>query len=281
MKKNNIVTIILLSTLVLSCGKNEKTKEFSKTNENLETEMAGIYQAILLPLNKQVSGHLNGSLTLVKSDDEFIADVRLSGGPKSVLQSQGIHIGERCPGEEEDINKDGYIDGEEGAEVYNEILLPLDDDLSSQRIGLGIFPVTDVYGSYFWSRATSFEKMMTDLREEDINLTDDYVKLPASMALSPIGKVVIIRGVPKSYELPATVLGRGRQGPHEGLPIACGIIKKLQNVPGEIDHDKTGIPVPSPDYSGGFAGTDDGAIFPTRETTGETGNYGEGDESLL
>lgn len=281
--KTKSADLLFLSFLLFSCsegGGGGSAVPPGKNADNLEVEMNGIYQAKLRPVNKKFGTQLNGSLTLVREKDEFIADIRFSAGPKSSIHSQGIHVGERCPDERDDLNLDGYIDAEEGAAVYKEILIPLDDDLSSQRMGLGIFPVTDEYGYYFWSRTVSFEKLILDLHEEDINLTDDLVKLAGNKTLQARGKVVIIRGIPATEVLPETVLGRGRQGPHEAIPVACGVISKLTSVPGEIDRDQTGIPLPAGESVGGSSGADDGAIFGPEPstTTGDTGNYGEEDE---
>ena len=288
MKISIFSIIILSSSLLVSCGGGGGGGGNSPQKEArpLEVEMAGIYQALFAPINKTVSGHLNGSLTLVREADEFVADVRFSGGPKSSLHAQSIHIGNRCPDMSDDLNLDGYIDGEEGTRVYDKIIIPLDDDLSAQWLGLGTYPVTDEYGYYFWSRATSFEKIMTDLKENDINLTDEYVKLEPTKAMNLLGRVVVIKGVPVTTVLPETVKGFGRETPHMGLPVACGIIRKLTSTPGVIDTDETGIPVPEGESIGGSSGADDGVDFPTvattggttGEVTGDSGNYGEEDE---
>lgn len=279
MKKHSI-SLALMSLFVFSCseGGGGGSTPPKKHSENLELDMNGLYRAKLRPVNKKVAEQLNGSLTLVKEKDEFIADIRLSSGPVSSLHSQSIHLGDRCPDERDDLNFDGYIDGQEGAQVYKEILIPLDDDLSSQRMGLGIYPMTDQYGYYFWSRTVSFEKLMSDLHEEDINPTDDLVKLAGNKSFNAKGMVVVIFGVPATEILPETVSGRGRQGPQDALPIACGVITKLQGTPGAIDNDQTGIPVPQGETIGGSGGADDGAIFTQGTTTGDTGNYGEDDD---
>jgi hypothetical protein len=281
MIRQNQIAFFMMSTLIFACSKSGgggSVKQPPKQSDHLELEMSGIYTAKLMPLNKQFSEHLNGSLTLVKEKDDFVVDMRFSGGPKSAMHTQSIHIGERCPVESDDLNGDGYIDGEEGALVYKEILIPLDDDLSSQRMGLGISPVTDEYGYYFWSRAVSFEKLLSDLHEEDINPDDDYIKLNGNKSFHAKNKVVIVRGIPQTEVLPETVAGRGRQTPHEAIPVACGLISKLTSVPGVIDRDHTGIPVPEGETVGGSSGADDGAIFASETTTGDTGNYGEEEE---
>ncbi len=285
MKAYIFLSLILCSALLVSCSKggSGSTKTPQKEARPLEIEMSGIYQAIFAPINKTVSGHLNGSLTLVREGDEFVADVRFSGGPLSSLHAQSIHIGTRCPDMSDDLNLDGFIDGEEGALVYDKIIIPLDDDLSGQWHGLGTYPVTDEFGYYFWSRATSFEKLITDLKEDDINLTDEYVKLEPTKAMNLLGRVVVLKGVPVTISLPETVKGKGRETPHMGLPVACGIIRKLTTTPGVIDHDETGIPVPEGETIGGSSGADDGVDFPIGdgtgdepgEVTGDGGNYGE------
>lgn len=285
MKHSSTVALLILSAMIVACSQSGGGGSQGSGNpssvDKLESEITGIYQAILQPVNRKVvAPYMNGSLTLVRDKDEFIADVRLSGGPVSVLQNQNIHIGERCPDESDDLNGDGYIDAEEGFAVYKEILVPLDDDLNSQRIGLGIFPVTDSFGQYFWSRVVSFEKMMSDLYEEDINPDDEYVKLNRGESFLKRARVVVITGVPSTQKLPDTVAGRGRHTPHSGLPVACGVIRKLTFVPGEVDRDYTGIPVPQDGETvGGSGGYDDGTDFPTsNSSTGGTGNYGDDEE---
>lgn len=282
MNKKNIAALILSTSILVSCsgGGGGGGGTGGKTAQPLETELSGIYQAILAPVNKTVSGHMNGSLTIVRERDDVVIDVRFSNGPAKSIHSQNIHVGSRCPNESDDINRDGYIDAEEVASVVNEVLIPLDDDISSQWMGLGTFPVSDDFGYYFWSRATPFEKMMADLRDEDINLKDEYVKIGSDKALTMIGKVVLIRGVPDTTPLPETVLGRGRLSPHAGLPVACAVIRRLNSTPGVIDTDRTDIPVPEGETIGGSSGADDGADFPHQPTTGGTGNYGDDDDDI-
>lgn len=280
--KNIFVSMMICSTLLSACSKSgggsSSSPAPSKDVDPLETEMYGTYQAVFAPLNKTVSGHLSGSLTLVREREELIADVRLSNAPSKTMHTQTIHIGATCPTDADDFNMDGYVDGEEAAATHREVLIPLDDDISSQRMGLGTYPVTDDYGSYFWSRATKFEKLMEDLHEEDINHTDEYVKLGSEKSLTVGTKVVIIRGVPESTPLPETVKGYGRLTPHQALPIACGVIRKVTAAPGVIDTDKTDIPVPEGETIGGSSGVDDGADFTTPGPTTTGGNYGEEEE---
>ena len=282
--KNKILATLVCSTLLTACGggggggSSTPTPITSRSSSNLETDMYGTYQAILSPLNSQVAGEVNGSLTLVREMNDFIAHVRFVGGPEnaSILHTQSVHIGSRCPTKSDDLNLDGFIDAEEGAKVYKEILIPLDDDLNSQWMGGGIYPLADAFGNYSYTQVAAYDKMIKDLQEEDINLTDDLVKLGPNKSMTAIGKVVMIFGVPNTTDLPETVAGRGRLSKFEALPIACGVIKKISHVPGEIDDDHTGISYTGTESPGG-TGEDDGANFPTTHAGGD-GNYGDDDD---
>ena len=107
---------------------------------------------------------------------------------------------------------------------------------------------------------------MNDLNDIDINLTDDQVKLINNPDLDVLNKVVVLRGTPSSAALPETVSGWGRLSSFESLPIACGIIKKIQKAPGIIDTDNTGI-ILSQNREDDQPREDDGAVFPP---TGES-----------
>ena len=269
--------MVLICLFLLSCSKDNSTTNFHRpTVEHLETEINGSYHALLAPINKTVSGHLNGALGVVKENKELFISVRFSNGPRSVLHNQNIHIGNRCPSEVDDLNADEYIDAEEGSKIYKEIIIPLDDDISSQRMGGGTYPISDEFGYYIWSRSASMEKVIEDLLQEDIHLTDDFAKIRKNQSLTLIGKVIVITGIPETSSLPATVRGRGRLTPHQALPVACGIIRRLTQTPGIIDTDSTGIAIPDGETVGGSSGADDGAIFNTDDPS--TGDYGEDEE---
>ncbi|WP_408095939.1 hypothetical protein ACJVC5_12925 [Peredibacter sp. HCB2-198] len=285
MNRKAISHLLLLSSLI-SCtggggGSDSNQAEQLPTPNPLESEMMGTYQALLKPVNPTLAKDLNGSLTIVRERNEFIADVRFSAGPSSILHVQNIHVGKRCPTIEDDLNRDGYIDAVEGAEVYKEIIVPLDEDLNSQRMGWGTFPVADEYGYYFYSQVANFEKLMSDLKDEDINLQDDFAKLAPTETLQLTGNVVIITGVSKDIPLPETVAPRGRLTNFQAIPVACGVIQKLTSVPGRIDNDQTGIRYPGGETIGGSSGSDDGADFASSSTTTTTGgNYGEDDNEV-
>lgn len=280
MNKNILIPLSVSIVMLMGCSKggSGSEKNVISEKENLESDMKGIHMAVLTPVNKNIPSRINGSLTILKEKEDFVADVRLAGAPGSVIHSQNIHLGSRCPDERDDVNGDGYIDAQEGAKVYREVLIPLDDDLTSQWMGLGTFPVSDEFGYYFWSRTAPYEKLLKDLRDLDINPADDFAKMNTSKAFNLSGNVVVITGVPEAIPLPESVSDRGRLTKHLALPIACGVIRKLESTPGIIDTDHTGIPVPEGETVGGSSGVDDGADFTVNPGTTTGGNYGEDDE---
>ena len=231
------LSIILLS-LFFSCAKQiTPPKGQSTFTEKLVKEMNGIYRAELMPVNPMIEGGLIASATVARERDEFIVDVYVTEATPDVFHPQNIHIGDRCPTHTDDLNNDGFIDIEEAFRVVGEVIIPIDEDISSQWMGLGTYPVTDSFGSYFWARATSFTKLLKDLYEEDINFDDDIIKLPHGEKLSLDGKVIMILGVNTAEVLPDTIQGRKRMTPNESLPIACGLFKEVKSGPGKIDQD--------------------------------------------
>jgi hypothetical protein len=264
----------LFISLFFSCGKNKSTRtNIHNDKDSLLglNSQNGLYQAFLNPINPgEVS--IKGSLNITKENDVFATSVRLSKGSGLTLQLQNIHMGKRCPNHSDDLNGDGFIDAHEGASVYQEIIIPLDDDLNSQRMGGGIYPFTDMFGFYTWSREASFQKMMLDLNEIDLNANDDFIKL-SSNQFDLNNKVVVISGISKEKPLPETVLGRGRLDSHESFPIACGVIQKITKTPGTVDIDHTGLPIPFGEDS--ILREDDGTFFNTETSTPEVSNYGD------
>lgn len=246
-----------------------------KSKRNVSKKSSGgIFLAKLVPINTSLTKNLNGAITIVKDQLHFIADVRLSFGPISSLHLQSLRMGTRCPGNDDDINRDGYIDEIEGLNAYGKILIPFDDDLSSQRMGGGIYPVSDEFGHYIWSRHTDIEKILSDLQEPDLNPEDDIIKL-VNKNLDIDGKVVLIQGVHQSEKIPDTLDHGPRLKKHVSLPIACGILKKITNTPGvELDDDQ-GVAIPDNWEADHDSRPDDGAIFPDVDMNRETGNYGE------
>lgn len=228
----------LLILLLISCGKESVSQKDSPHPSELQAkEVDGVYQGILTPLNPVIDGTLSGAVNVARERDEFVIDVYYTNGRPGVFHPQNIHIGKRCPVEKDDLNKDGFIDVDEAFKVVGEIIIPIDDDISSQWMGLGTYPITDDFGSYYWAKATSYQKLLKDLHEEDINNNDDMIKISKHLPLSLEGNAVLILGAHADEDIPYTVSGRKHLSRHQALPVACAILKATNAVPGKIDRD--------------------------------------------
>lgn len=308
-----IFPILAVFLFLSSCSQSEGGKEASRksveTNTSTQTppvevreKNEGQFIAILTPLNEHISGLIAGAATISRDKDELIGDVRFSGEvpTAAVLHEQNVHIGNRCPDASDDINQDGIIDALEGSLVYGKIIIPLDGDLNSQRMGGGIFPLADEFGGYIYSQAGSYQKFIDDLKDLDLNIEDDIIKLSEEEEISFEGKIVVIQGVSRSASLPDTVVSNNQFTNHDTLPIACGIFTRVMALPGSPDLGNTDRPLPPSEENNGEI--DDGAVIPvpprtpptppdsddadtnpeTEEDTieaGNPGNYGEDDSS--
>ena len=114
MNKNILIPLSVSIVMLMGCSKggSGSEKNVISEKENLESEMKGIHMAVLTPVNKNIPSRINGSLTILKEKEDFVADVRLAGAPGSVIHSQNIHLGSRYPDERDDVNGDGYIDAQ-------------------------------------------------------------------------------------------------------------------------------------------------------------------------
>lgn len=187
-----------------------------------------IYLAQLKTLNAHVNGTLGGSVTLDKSEDEFLAYSRLFAGAPDTWHMQNVYTG-RCPDERDDTNLDGYLDINESAAVLKNIIIPLDGDLNSQMAGLNVFPVADIYGSFFYEKEAKYSSLLKDLKNPDPDPADNIIKLGRNDKLVLEGKVVLLQGVSKDIVFPETVGSYGEVPHHKTLPIACGVLKKIRD----------------------------------------------------
>ncbi len=192
----------------------------------------GLYLAKFMTINVSVNGTLPGSLTFYRNNETLYSYVRLFAGRPKVIHPQNVYVGSRCPNLADDKNADGFIDVLEGAEVWGEIIIPLDNNVNSQMAGANSWPVADLGGSYYYERLASFEKFFQDIKAKDLNETDNVVKSDPSEKFSFEGRVVVIQGVADTVILPDTVATTGRRSNRQTLPIACGVIKKVTTPPG-------------------------------------------------
>ena len=228
--------ILLLLAFVSSCGKSNSSAGMpvakSKVLPVNGSNIRGLYMAKFFTINSHVNGSLPGSATIQRQEDKFFAYVRLFGGAPNAWHQQNIYEGSRCPNMGDDLNKDGYIDIEEGNKVWGKVLIPLDANISSQYAGKNIFPLGDATGSYFYERVGSFDKMFKDLKSEDKNMADNVSKLLPEQGLDIEGRVVVIQGTANTVIYPETVASYKNQAPYQSLPIACGVFSRVTKIPG-------------------------------------------------
>jgi hypothetical protein len=253
----HIIGVMLLLFFIVACGKSDSSAGMPvEKNKILPVDgsnIMGLYMAKFFTINPGVNGTLPGSATLQRQDDQFLAYVRLFGGAPNAWHQQNVHVGKRCPNASDDLNRDGYIDIEEGNLVWGKIILPLDSNLRSQKSGKNIYPIADATGSYFYERETSFEEMFNDLKSEDKDLNDPWIKLASDKGLDFEGKVVVVHGTASDIDYPPTVVSADNRPVFQTLPIACGVFKKVTKIPGE-PYDGT-IPGPiDPEVSGDEGG---------------------------
>lgn len=206
-------SFILLSLFFLSCGKN-----VSEGNEGAilgEVEMpqsVESYRGILRPMNNHLSGFLPSGIAEVKIDQKEIAIKTFLDDDAKVTHIQSIHLGQRCPEILDDINLDGVIDRNETLIASGNVYVSLDSDINSEQLGRGQYPMG---GGYTYIEKASLKKITEDLQTRNLPL--DF-----------LNRVVIIFGTYKKNNLPQTIDSRGITPIEQSLPIACGILRKLE-----------------------------------------------------
>jgi hypothetical protein len=214
---------LMISLLIfVSCGSDDNDNGNAGVPQQEEDQQQqGKYTVTLAPVNSRVSQGASGNGTFEIQDDVFHSQIDVSAAPLAT-HLQHIQVGSRCPGPQDDANGDGYIDAEEALIVSGGVIIPLDNDLSTQEGG-STYHHDD---TYHHDEITSYRSMMQDLRVPDSDPNDHVVKLGSNESLHLDGKVVSVHGIPDSTSLPGTVRGSGDVNPHEGLPILCGTITR-------------------------------------------------------
>jgi len=244
-----IKTIKLMSFLILlSCqnhelGKNRKTAIQTSLNPIDGSNIEGHYQAKFITLNPHINGTIPGSANLYRISNRLFTYVRLFGGGVNAWHMQNIYIGSRCPTSSDDLNRDGFIDIIEAEKVLGKIIIPLDNNIKSQKAGEKRYPYADLSGNYTYERVTSFTEFLKDLNEEDQNPIDNITKISKQIGFDFNNLTVLIQGVEEGKEFPETVTSKDPHKSHQTIPIACGIFNKILKSPGEV-YDENNIPGP-------------------------------------
>ena len=252
-----ILSLITLSMTVSSCGKSSsgagkqaeenspetpagsgnttRTNTRINQNETIQPDgsnIQGIYGTILLPVNFNLHFRKVGTAALVREGDSFTAKVDLKYGPRETVVRQAVYTGRRCPNLNDDLNKDAYVDIQEALMAIGSVSIPLDGTLDSQAEGTEGAPAGDaVNGTYAYEVVGSFARMFADLKLPDENAGDNMIKLGAEEGLTFPGRVVLLTGVPETLFIPPTLAGMGEAPVKSTVPLACGVLWKMDALP--------------------------------------------------
>jgi hypothetical protein len=198
----------------------------------------GAYEANLHVLNPRSQSELDpdredgargvarGKAYFTIRNGQITATVSALGIEGGMIHPQHVHAASNCPPASADVNHDGFVDVIEGVPFYGPILIPLDDDLTSQANGT--FPTASgLEGRLSYQSSASFAAMLADLNAPDPNTSDAVVKLDgAPLALAT--RHVVVHGVDPNTPLPSTVASLPGVPAFLTLPVACGEIRRLR-----------------------------------------------------
>lgn len=227
----HLTILFIFITLLNGCGnKSSKgnssimaTQQNGNEDENILSK--GKYRALLRPINTAVYGMINSGKALITITGETMkVNLIMDDAPK-VPHMQGIHEGSKCPELSADLNGDQFIDILEENAVSGGILIPLDGDISSQAGLKNQYPIG---GSYTYNKEAGIKNIMNDLWVDDPDQQDLIIKVNPGSQFSIQNKVIIIRGAPTQLQLPPSVQSLSNLDPLASIPIACGIIEKIE-----------------------------------------------------
>lgn len=259
MKKVLIHSLPLISLAVVSaCGKAKPMPVFDSgaLPENIVlpdngSNIMGRYKGEFVTLNTNVNGFLTTSSFIIRKNNKFYVTLKLIGGIPHAWHKQDVYNGSRCPMENDDTNKDGFIDIQEGNVVWGKPIIPLDTDLNTQEAGKNVYPVGDAKGTYTYRRSADFEGLYKDLK--DNSTESSFAKLQENEGLPLEGNVIVILGTHENANLPETVATIDGLDRHKSFPIACALITKVNTEDvGTIENDEGNLEnpdAPRPTYT--------------------------------
>ena len=221
----NISFLIILTWILASCGKSPSGGGIG-VQENLRPNREGNYLISFQPLNSSLAGMTDAKGSIQIKEDHFTVAIDVKNAPALTMHAQNLYFTDFCPDESHDSNFDGYLDHFEVTRALGKVLIPLDDNLSTQEAGIEGKPSSDILGQYTYQKDESLFNILTDLYEPDLDPKDQIRKLFASDYFSLEGKVVMIFGVQEEAYLPGSIRSLGDVSDRASLPIACGKITR-------------------------------------------------------
>ncbi|MEM1056741.1 MAG: hypothetical protein AAGI52_14560 [Bacteroidota bacterium] len=181
-----------------------------------------VYTVELQPLNGS-SADGTAAIRVDGAGGVFSVDLEVTGlddrSHPQFLFARVTEISE-CPTAADDTNADGFVDVVEGLPRYGGILLPLDNDLSSQEQNIARYPTG---ASYSYSTSARLSDVRGALERPDPDPDDSVVTLGEGGRISPTDYVVVVHGT--SRPLPASVATLPGLDGQTTLPVACGTVR--------------------------------------------------------
>lgn len=230
--KNAFTVFFTFTTLLLltACGKNDSptsTTDQEREEEIKFRQLGDVYRAVLTPLNTNLSGSPSGIVEVKILEGKITVESAMTSTPEGVKHFQIIHERGNCPDQSHDSNQDGLIDIEEAQTQTGKMLIPLDDDLNRQDLGINYAPNANEWGNYVYKRSAPLKKLLSDLHSSEVPRHEYLAKLSPDEELNLKSRTVVIYGVAPSEATQAQVTFNGNT-PEESLPIACGKFVKFK-----------------------------------------------------
>jgi hypothetical protein len=235
-------TLPLIALCFLAACSDSSSSKSKSAPESIQNEIIaadgsnvnGIYATEMWPINYNLHLKQLGMVSVSRSGDMFEARMNLKYAPKSTVLKTAIYTARRCPNINDDLNKDAYIDILEARVAIGKITIPFDNDLDSQMGGHS-FSASGEDGKYAYHQSASFERLFADLKAEDENPSDEMIKIGPEDGLTFPGRIVLVQGLTESIPLPATVATSDGESSHQSIPVACGVLWKVQELPAELN----------------------------------------------
>ena len=222
----NLSLSLIFVLACASCGKSSSGGGMG-IQENLSRTQEGKYRIDFHPLNPSLAGMTDANGLMQVKGDQFSLAIEVRSAPALSMHAQQMYFSDFCPDESHDTNFDGNLDQLELSMALGKVLLPLDDDLSSQQAGAEVSPVSDYLGQYKYEKEASLLKILTDLYGPDLDPKDQLRKLQSTDNFTLEGKVIVLFGVSEETYLPGSIRSLGVSSDRASLPIACGKVIRL------------------------------------------------------